>query len=208
MEDVLDVYCRPYDPAYPVVCMDETSKQVVSEVRRRIPASPGRPERYDFEYRRQGVVNVFMCCEPLAGVRQVKVTERRTKTDWAALVRELVDVGYPEADKIVLVMNNLNTHTAASLYGAFPPEEAKRIKDRLEIHHTPKHGSWLNIAEIELSALGRQCLDRRFADREELTTATLAWQSERNAKATTVNWHFTTDDARIKLKRLYPVIDE
>jgi len=204
MEDVLDVYSRPYDEQHPVVCLDEASKQLVSEVREPLPPQPGRPERYDSEYRREGVCNVFLCCEPLRGWRQVTVTDRRTQVDWAECVRDLVDVHYPDADKIVLVMDNLNTHTPTSLYEAFPPAEAKRLWDRLEIHYTPKHGSWLNIAECELSVLSRQCLDRRIPDQHTLKAEVDAWQTERNAKDSTVDWQFTSDQARIKLRRLYP----
>jgi hypothetical protein len=208
MEDVLDVYHRPYDARFPVVCLDETSKQLVGEVRSPLPMEEGKPERYDSHYRRNGVCNLFLCCEPLRGWRHVKVTARRTKIDFAELIRELVDVHYPEAEKIVLVMDNLNTHTPGSLYDAFEPAEAKRLCDRLEIHHTPKHGSWLNIAECELSVLSSQCTDRRIADEETLRREVDAWQQERNAKQVTVDWQFKTEDARIKLKRLYPCIHE
>jgi hypothetical protein len=208
MEDVLDVYARPYDAQHPVVCMDEVSKQLVSEVREPLPAKPGHPQREDFEYRREGVCNVFMSCEPLRGWRHVQVTERRTQADWAHHIRELVDVHYPTADSIVLVLDNLNTHTPASLYEVFPPVEAKRLKDRLEIHYTPKHGSWLNVAEIELSALSRQCLNQRIPTQQDLIRQVAAWEQRRNARAGKVDWRFTTDDARIKLKRLYPVIPD
>lgn len=208
MEDVLDVYCRPYDERYPVVCLDETSKQLVGEVREALPMAPGKPERFDSHYRRQGTCNLFLCCEPLRGWRQVTVTARRTKLDFAALIRELVDVAYPQAEKIVLVMDNLNTHTPAALYDAFEAAEAKRLCERLEIHHTPKHGSWLNMAECELSALSGQCTDRRIPDEQMLRREVDAWQRERNAQQVTIDWQFTTDDARIKLKRLYPCIHE
>lgn len=208
MEDVLDVYCRPYNSRRPVICFDEVSKQIVSEVRKPIPAKPGRPMLYDFEYHRKGVCNVFMCCEPLKGWRDVKVTERRTKVDWAKRIKELVDVDYSDAEKIVLVMDNLNTHTPSSLYEEFEPKEAKRLCSKLEIHYTPKHGSWLNIAEIELSVLSRQCLNQRFSDKVHLIKATKAWQESRNTKESKVDWHFTTEDARIKLKRLYPTIHD
>lgn len=207
MEDVLDVYKRPYDPKRPQVCLDETSKQLVGEKRIPSPASPGRAARYDYEYARNGVANVFMAFEPLAGKRRVEVTERRTRKDWAQFVRSLVDETYPEAECVVLVMDNLNTHTPASLYEAFAPAEAKRIADRLDIHYTPKHGSWLDMAEIELGILGRQCLNCRIADTEKLRREVAAWESKRNAKKTKVNWRFTTDDARIKLKKLYPSIE-
>jgi DDE superfamily endonuclease len=208
MEDVLDVYIRPYDPRFPQVCMDETSKQLLKEPRPSIPAAPGRPARVDSEYERGGVANLFLFCEPLAGRRWVSVTEQRTRVDWAREIKELVDVRYPDAERIVLVMDNLNVHSPASLYEAFPPAEAKRLADKLEIHHTPKHGSWLNIAEIELSVLGRQCLSRRLPDFATLEAEVDAWQDRRNATATTVDWRFTTADARIKLKRLYPAIQE
>ena len=204
MEDVLDVYKRPYDPRCPQVCLDETSKQLIGETRVPVPAAPGRKVRYDYEYRRNGVANLFMIFEPLGGKRHVKVTERRTKKDWAECVREMVDERYPDAERIVLVMDNLNTHTPASLYEAFPPEEAKRIADKLEIHYTPKHGSWLDMAEIELGILGRQCLDRRIDNAEELTREVAAWEAERNASKAKVNWRFSTPDARIRLKKLYP----
>ena len=208
MEDVLDVYCRPYDARSPVVCLDETSKQLLGEVRAPLPMEAGKPERFDTHYQRHGVCNLFLCCEPLRGWRHVKVTARRTKLDFAALIRELVDVHYPAAEKVVLVMDNLNTHTPGSLYDAFEPAEAKRLCDRLEIHHTPKHGSWLNIAECELSVLSRQCTDRRIPDEETLHREVHAWQQERNAKQVTVDWQFTTEDARVKLKHLYPSIYE
>jgi hypothetical protein len=208
MEDVLAVYTRPYDPKRPQVCMDEASKQLLREVRAPLPVQPGRPARLDYEYERGGVVNLFLFCEPLAGRRWVDVTEHRTKRDWAHQIRDLVDVRYPEAECIVLVMDNLNTHTPAALYEAFPPAEAKRLADKLEIHHTPKHGSWLNIAEIALSVLSRQCLDRRVPDFATLAAEVAAWEAERNAAGGTVDWRFTTADARIKLKRLYPSLHE
>jgi hypothetical protein len=206
MEDVLDVYARPYEPQHPVVCMDESSKQLVSEVRQPLPPEPGQPQRVDFEYRREGVCNVFLSCDFLRGWRHVQVTERRTKSDWASFIQQLVDVHYPHADTIALVMDNLNTHTKASLYEVFPPAEAKRLADRLEIHYTPKHGSWLNVAEIELSALSRQCLNQRIPDLAKLARLVDVWQQQRNARGGKVDWRFTTEDARIKLKRLYPVI--
>jgi hypothetical protein len=206
MEDVLEVYSRPHNPSRPVVCLDECSKQRVAETRVPLPAEPGQVERYDYEYERRGTANLFMLFEPLAGFRHVKVTDRRTAMDFAEVIRDLVDVHYPQAEKIVLTMDNLNTHKLASLYQAFPPEEARRLAGRLEIHHTPKHGSWLNMAEIELSALATQCLDRRIADQETLAREVAAWQEARNAAGNTVDWRFTTADARIKLKRLYPSI--
>jgi len=207
MEDVLDVYQRPADPTHPVVCLDETSRQVLAEVRDPLPAAPGRAARHDPEYARNGVVNVFLVSEPLRGWRQVCLSERRTRIDWAHCVQDLVDVHYPDAKRIVLVMDQLNTHSPASLYEAFPPAEAKRLADKLEIHHTPKHGSWLNMAEIELSVLARQCLNRRLGDRVTMEREVAAWVTARNAAATTIDWQFTTVDARIKLKRLYLAID-
>ena len=204
MEDVLDVYKRPYDPKRPNVCLDETSKQLIGEARTPVPARPGQPARYDYEYKRNGVANLFMMFEPLAGKRHVKVTERRTKVDWAYCVREMVDQIYPDAEQIVLVMDNLNTHNKSSLYKAFEPAEAKRIADKLEIHYTPKHGSWLDMAEIELGILARQCLSRRIDNRAQLKDEVVAWQINRNTAEAKVNWRFTTDDARIKLKKLYP----
>jgi hypothetical protein len=206
MEDVLEVYHRRYDPKRPVVCFDETSKQLIKETRVPIPAVPGRPATSDYEYERNGTANLFMMFEPLAGRRHVKVTERRTAVDYASAVRDLVDVHYPDAETIVLVQDNLNTHKPASLYEAFPPEEARRIIEKLEIHYTPKHGSWLDMAETELSVLSRQCLDRRIPDQLTLTTEVGTWEVNRNEAECTVNWQFTTADARIKLKRLYPVI--
>ena len=204
MEDVLDVYQRPYYPLRPLVCLDEASKQLLSEVRAPLPMRPEHPERIDSEYKRGGTANLFMLLEPLVGARRVKVTDRRTKRDFAHVIRDLVDVHYPEAEVIVLVMDQLNTHTPGSLYEAFEPSEAKRLADKLEIHYTPKHGSWLNMAEIEFSALARQCLDDRVGDKTELIRKVAAWQHARNQAATKVDWRFTTSDARIKLKRLYP----
>ena len=205
MEDVLDVYQRPYDPQRPQVCLDETSKQLLGQVTAPTPAEPGRAAREDYEYVRHGTANLFMMCEPLAGRRQVKVTHRRTAVDFAQVLKELADVHYPEAEKIVLVMDNLNTHKAASLYEAFSPQEARRLIDRFEIHYTPKHGSWLNMAEIELGVLGKQCLDRRTQSQEELAPEVAAWAMKRNGSGQTIDWRFTTQDARIKLKRLYPI---
>ena len=204
MEDVLDVYHSPHDPARPVVCLDETSRQVLAEARPPLPPAPGRPARRDPEYVRAGVVNLFLVCEPLRGWRHVRVSDQRTRLDFAACVRELVDVHYPEAEQIVLVLDQLNTHSPASLYEAFAPAEAKRLADKLEIHHTPKHGSWLNMAEIELSALQRQCLDRRLGDRAAVEREAAAWATARNGAAAAIDWRFTAEDARIKLKRLYP----
>jgi hypothetical protein len=207
MEDVLDVYHRPYDPRFPVLCVDETLKQLIGEVREPLPLGPGRVERYDCVYQRNGVASLFLAFEPLAGWRHVAVTERRTRVDWAAFIRELVDGRYRAASKVVLVMDQLNTHTAASLYEAFPPAEAKRIASRLEIHHTPKHGSWLNMAEIELSVLTRD-LPMRVGDRVGLTKRIAAWEDRRNRTTIKANWQFTTADARIKLHKLYPTIEE
>ncbi|GEM_PF-35399 len=208
LEDVLDVYTRPYYPRFPQVCLDEVSKQLLRETRPAFPGAPGRPRRVDHEYERAGVVNLFLCCEPLRGRRRVSATERRTKVDWAHEIQELVEVRYPDAERIVLVPDNLNTDSTASLYDAFPPEEAKRLAAKLEIHYTPKHGSWLNMAEIELSVLSRQCLDRRVPDLATLTTEVAAWQARRNAAGGAIHSRFTNADSRIKLKRLYPSIEE
>ena len=207
MEDVLAVYIRPYDPRYPQVCMDEVSKQVLSDTRPPLPVEPGHPEREDYEYERHGVSNIFLAGEPLAGKRFTKVTARRTKVDWALFIQELVDIHYPQAEKLVLVMDNLNTHTIAALYEAFPPAEARRLVEKLEIHYTPKHGSWLNMAEIELSVLSQHPLSQRIGDQTELQRQVEAWQQRRNGKAVKVDWRFTTADARIKLKHLYPSIE-
>jgi hypothetical protein len=206
MEDVLDVYQRPHDPLRPLICLDETSRQVLAHTRDPLPAAPGRPARHDPEYARQGVVNCFLVSEPLRGWRQVRLSKRRTRIDWAHCIKELVDVHYPDAERIVLVLDQLNTHSPASLYEAFPPAEAKRLADKLEIHHTPKHGSWLNMAEIELSILARQCLNRRLHDRATMDREVAAWTAARNTATATIDWRFTTDDARIKLKRLYPAV--
>jgi len=208
MEDVLSVYQRPYDERRPVVCMDEATKQLVKETLSPMPMEPGASARYDAEYERNGTSNIFLSFEPLKGKRTLKVTDHRKKRDWACFMRDLVDQEYPDAEKIVLVMDNLNTHTGSSLYATFTPAEARRILDKLEIHYTPKHGSWLNIAEIELSHLSRQCLDRRIADKATLERELAAWVARRNEHATVVDWQFTTDQARIKLKRLYPSIQE
>jgi hypothetical protein len=206
MEDVLEVYHRPYDPQRPLVALDEASKQLVGEVVQPLPPEPGQPERFDYEYVRNGTANLFMVSEPLLGWRAVPITERRTAKDFAEVLRWLVEEVHPEAEKVVLVMDNLNTHRVASLYEAFPPEQARRIAERLEIHHTPKHGSWLNVAEIELSVLARQCLGRRIEDIEQLRLEVGAWEEERNERGVGVRWRFTTTDARIKLRRLYPVL--
>ena len=204
MEDVLDLYREPYDPARPVVCMDETSKQLVGETRIPIAASPGQPRRVDYEYERRGTADVFIFTEPLGNWRCVEVTETRTRIDWAIQIKNLVDVYYPEATVIRLVMDNLNTHTLGSLYEAFSPEEARRIAEKLEIHHTPKHGSWLNVAEIELRVLTVQCLNRRIGDAPTLRREAHAWEAQRNASDARVDWQFTAEDARIHLKQLYP----
>jgi hypothetical protein len=206
MEDVLDVYQRPYDPHRPVVCLDETSRQLVADVVPPEPLAPGQPARQDYEYDRNGVCNLFLTCEPLRGRRHVTVSARRTRQDFAHVIQDLVDVQYPAVERIVLVLDQLNTHTPASLYETFDPVEAKRLTTKLEIHYTPKHGSWLNMAEIELAALSTQCLDRRLGNQPALPREVTAWEAERNAGLHTIDWHFTTADARIKLKRLYPVI--
>ena len=205
MEDVLDVYHRDYGDDEVLVCMDETSRQQVKETRTPLPAAPGAPAAYDYEYERNGTSNLFMLFAPLEGRRRVEVTERRTKVDWAHLVRNLVDVDYPDK-RVVLVMDNLNTHTPGSLYEAFEPAEARRIAKRLEIHYTPKHGSWLNMAEIEIGAMVRQSLDRRIPDRDAMRREVDAWQARRNRQSVRVDWRFTTADARVKLKSLYPSI--
>lgn len=206
MEDVLDLYQEPYDGLRPVVCMDETSKQLVEEMRLPIPARRGHPRRVDYEYERKGTANVFMFSEPLRGWRWTPVTERRTRVDWANAVRELLEVHYPFAEVVRLVMDNLNVHSVASLYEAFEPETARRLTKRLEIHHTPKHGSWLNVAEIELKALSVQCISRRIANLATLRREVRAWEEERNRQTVAVDWQFTTPDARIRLKHLYPEI--
>lgn len=204
MEDVLAVYHLPYDADYPVVCMDESSKQLIGEVYEPIPCQPGRVKRIDDEYIRNGVVEIFMEVEPLAGKRHVAITEHRTRKDWAQQIKEMLDERYPEAVKVRLVMDNLNTHSIASLYEAFEPKEARRLAERLEIHYTPKHGSWLNMAEIELSVLKGQCLDRRIAEMKTIQDEVLAWEKHRNNSARKIRWQFTTEDARVKLARLYP----
>ena len=206
MEDVLEVYLRPHDSKMPLVCLDEASKQLIAETRKSIPVEPGKPKRVDAEYRRCGTASIFMMTLPLENKRHVRVRQRRTRIDFAIVVKELCDDLYPEAEKIVLVMDNLNTHDIASLYEAFEPVEARRLAERLEIHYTPKHGSWLNMAEIELSILSRQCMNDYFESIEELTTAIAAWESSRNETESGINWQFTTADARIKLRKLYPVI--
>ncbi len=206
MEDVLEVYTRPYDPKRPVVCVDEASKQLVADVTPPLAMQPGQPAREDYEYERCGTANLFMQFEPLAGRRHVKVTERRTSLDFAHVLRDLSDVHYADAEKIVLVVDNLNTHKLSVLYQAFGPDEARRLVERFEIHYTPKHASWLDMAECELSVLCRQCLDRRIDDRSLLEHEVRCWEEVRNAAEVYVDWQFRTPDARIKLKRLYPVI--
>lgn len=204
MEDVLEVYRRPYDPLRPVLCMDESTKQLLAEVHAPRPGQVGAVERYDYEYRRNGVATLFLAFEPLAGWRQVRVTQTRTRKDWAWFIKDLLDERYAQAERVVLVMDNLNTHSGASLYATFAPEEALRLLRRLEIHYTPKHGSWLNMAEGEFSVLGQQCLDRRIASSELLAKETAAWEAQRNQAAIGANWKFTTEDARVKLRKLYP----
>ena len=204
MEDILEVYHRPHDPEYPVVCLAETSKQLIAETRVPIAAKPGRPARYDYEYERNGTANLFMLFAPLEGWRHVEVTDRHTALDYARLLRQLSDEYFPGVAQIVLVQDNLNTHKPASLYEAFPAAEARRLVERFEWHYTPKHGSWLDLAESELSVLSRQCLDRRIPDKQTLTDEVAAWQTERNKKHATADWQFTTAHARVRLKRLYP----
>ena len=204
MEDILEVYARPYNRKFPVVCMDESSVQLIGEVHEPIPAAPGHPVLMDDEYVRNGVVSIFLEVEPLVGMRMVKITERRTRIDWANFIREMLEERYEGAEKVVLVMDNLNTHNLASLYTAFSPGEARRLADRLEIHYTPKHGSWLNISEIELSVLKRQCLAGRIDCIEKIRAEVVEWNTDRNNRQTKVDWQFSTKDARVKLKRLYP----
>lgn len=204
MEEVLELYQEPYDPLRPVVCFDEGTKQLIGETQTPLPMQPGEPQRYDYEYERHGTCNLFLFCEPLGGRRHVAVTDQRTMVDYAHCMRDLVDVWYPDADCIRVVQDNLNTHKPAALYEAFSPEEARRILKRLEFHYTPKHGSWLNMAEIELHVLNSQCLDRRIDNKAYLTSEIAAWENERNQRVKTINWQFTTQDARVKLHRLYP----
>ncbi len=207
MEDVLDIYAQAYDPLIPQVCFDERPCQLISEKQVPIPAEPGQPERYDYEYQREGTCNLFAFFQPLAGWRHIKVTKQRTAQDFAHCMKDLVDVFFPLATMIRIVLDNLNTHTPAALYQTFPPEEARRILSKLEFHYTPKHGSWLNMVEIELSVLSRQCLKRRIPNLEIMTEETNTWEQERNQQKATVNWRFTNQDARVKLKRLYPQLD-
>jgi len=206
MEDVLEVYTQPYDPNRPQVCMDETNKQLLSEVREPLPSQPGQAQRVDYEYQREGVADLFMFFEPLVGKRFIEVTDQRTRKDWAHAMKFLADYIYPQAEKIVIVMDNLNTHSPVSFYQTFEPVEALRLTNRFEFHYTPKHGSWLNMAEIELGVLTRQCLNRRIPDKAILERQVMAWQNDRNDKVVKVDWRFTTADARIKLKHLYPEI--
>ena len=206
MEDILEVYQRPYDPHRPLVCLDETSKQLIAETRVPIAAKPGQPGRHDYEYRRNGTANLFMMFAPLEGWRHVKVTDRHTALDYAQVLKELSDTHFPGSAKIVLVQDNLNTHKPASLYEAFPPAEARRLVERFEWHYTPKHGSWLDMAESELGVLSSQCLDRRIPDQQVLKEEVEAWEADRNRKHAKANWQFTTADARVKLKRLYPAL--
>jgi DDE superfamily endonuclease len=208
MEDVLDVYHRPYDPDRPVVCMDECSKQLIGEVREPLPPKPGQIAKYDSEYERRGTANVFLAVEPLAGKRTVRVTDRRTRVDWAQFVRLLLLTMYPDVAKVILVMDNLNTHSIASLYEAFDADTARSLAARLEIHYTPKHGSWLNMAETELSIVSRQCLDRRIENKDVMEREISIWEMSRNEACARINWQFTTADARIKLKRLYPSFEK
>lgn len=206
MEDVIEVYHRPHDPDRPVVCVDEGGKQLIGDIREPLPVRPGSPAKEDSEYERHGTANLFLAFEPLAGRRAVEVTDRRTAADFARFLRHLLDVVYPSARRVVLVTDNLNTHGTGSLYEAFEPQEARRLADRIEWRYTPKHGSWLNMAEIELSVLARQCLDRRIPDRDTLAREVAAWEAKRNAAGVTADWQFTTADARVKLKKLYPTI--
>jgi transposase len=207
MEDVLDVYARPHDPKRPQVCFDEGGKQLIGDVREPLPVRPGAPRRQDYEYERHGMANLFMAFEPLTGLRRVEVTQRKTNQDFARLIKRLVDEWYADAERIVLVLDNLSTHSPAALYETFEPAEARRLVEKLEIHYTPKHGSWLNVAEMELSVLARQCLDRRIPDVETLQREVEAWERARNTAVAKVDWQFTTADARVKLKRLYPTIE-
>jgi DDE superfamily endonuclease len=204
MEEVLDVYTQPHDPEKPLVCLDESSKQLVCETRTPLPMKPGQAQRVDYEYERNGTANLFMLFAPLEGWRHVEVTDRRTAVDYACILKDLSDIHFPHAKKIVLVQDNLNTHAKASLYEAFPPAEARRLAERFEWHYTPKHGSWLNMAESELGILSNQCLDRRIPDKDALTKEVAVWENERNTNHTKANWRFTTADARIKLRHLYP----
>ncbi len=207
MENILEVYKRPYDPKRPLVCMDEMPKQLLSDIRDPLPVRPGQTAREDYEYQREGVADFFMLFEPLVGKRHIEITDQRRREEWAEVMRKVSDELYPDAEKIVVVMDNLNTHTPAAFYLVFEPSEARRLVERFEFHYTPKHGSWLNMAEIELSALVRQCLDRRIPSMEKLAEEVEAWQDQRNSEVVKVHWQFTTADARVKLKSLYPKIE-
>ena len=204
MEDVLEVYKRPYDPKRPLICMDEMPKQLLTDTRETLPVQPGKAERFDYEYKRGGVADVFMLFEPLAGKRHIEITDQRRRIEWAEVMRIVADELYPEAEKIVVVLDNLNTHVLAAFYLTFAPCQARRLIERFEFHYTPKHGSWLNMAEIEFSALVRQCLDRRIPDKDILIREVKAWEDQRNSEVIKVHWQFTTADARVKLKNLYP----
>lgn len=206
MEDVLAIYRRPYDKDFPLICMDETTKQLTKEIQKELRTKSGIPARYDYEYERNGVSNIFMFFEPFRGKRYVRITQQRTKVDWAMQIKDILDNKYPKAKKVVLIMDNLNTHHGSSLYETFDPEEARRLFERLEIHYTPKHGSWLNIAEIELRILSSQCLNRRIPDISTLSQEISEWQNQRNSLNMKVDWQFSNEDARIKLKRLYPTL--
>jgi hypothetical protein len=204
MEDVLEVYQRPYDPKRPLVCIDEMPKQLLIDIHEPLPIRPGESERFDYEYKRGGVADLFMLLEPLAGKRHIEITDQRRRVEWAEVMRIVSDELYPDAEKIVVVLDNLNTHVGAAFYLAFEAQEARRLVERFELHYTPKHGSWLNMAEIELSALTRQCLDRRIPDKDSLSHEVKAWENQRNSEVVKVHWQFTTADARTKLRRLYP----
>ncbi len=204
MEDVLEVYKRPYDPKRPLICMDEMPKQLLTDTRETLAMQPGKVERFDYEYKRGGVADLFMLFEPLAGKRHIEITDQRRRVEWAEVMRIVADELYPEVEKIVVVLDNLNTHVLAAFYLTFEPSEARRLIERFEFHYTPKHGSWLNMAEIELSALVRQCLDRRIPDKDTLIREVIAWEDQRNSEVIKVHWQFTTADARVKLKSLYP----
>lgn len=208
MEDVLNEYAKPFDPFDPLICMDEASRQLIGQVAEPLPARPGQPRLEDYEYVRNGTCNLFVFCQPLAGWRRVKVTERRTKRDWALAIRDLVDVDFPQARRIRLVMDNLNTHTGAALYDTFPPSEARRLLEKLEFHYTPKHASWLNMAEIEIGIMSRQCLNRRIDERTILTREVAAWETDRNDRQVKIHWTFTIETARNKLTKLYPSIQD
>jgi len=208
MEDILDLYAEPYDADYPVVCFDEIPYQLVSEIRKPLPLQPGKPTRYDYEYRREGTCNLFMLLQPLAGWRHVKVTARRTKLDFAVCMHDMVEIRWPTAQKIRVVLDNLNTHTPASLYARYPPDKARRLVKKLEFHYTPKHSSWLNMAEVEISVLDSQCLDRRIGNTKKLEREVAAWETDRNDRKATIDWRFSIPNARDKLKRLYPAVEE